>query len=226
MNFKLPAHQLPQPHIMKLKIGSALNPSEMFHLIMSKDEHEIHSDMAHTVCSINFINSVICNELFTIVFDWHEALPSLAKQKKALVFLRDHPGRFTELIKIMFVLSGIYALVAVTHLLLNASSSSINSQMFLKRSYDWLAASFMVIYFSYLIGSGLASWARANINRMSKPHIFSITKGDRNRVEEINLKNNTLLLQLCIKILASIIILLIGLFFNVIIEPIFKLLVS
>jgi hypothetical protein len=123
MNFKLPAHQLPQPHIMKLKIGSALNPSEMFHLIMSKDEHEIHSDMAHTVCSINFINSVICNELFTIVFDWHEALPSLAKQKKALVFLRDHPGRFTELIKIMFVLSGIYALVAVTHLLLNASSS-------------------------------------------------------------------------------------------------------
>jgi hypothetical protein len=68
INVKLPEHELPQRHTLKVRLGSAVRPSEMFQLMMTSDkDDELMEATSNGVCKVDFINHVIANELLAIV---------------------------------------------------------------------------------------------------------------------------------------------------------------
>ena len=77
INVKLPEHELPQRHTLKVRLGSAVRPSEMFQLMMTSDkDDELMEATSNGVCKVDFINHVIANELLAIVEDWYQTLPN------------------------------------------------------------------------------------------------------------------------------------------------------
>lgn len=74
-HIKLPNYQLPQPHKIKIRIGSDIKPSEFFQIMAQEDnDAKIEEATAQVICKIDFVNSIICNELFQIVSSWYESL--------------------------------------------------------------------------------------------------------------------------------------------------------
>ena len=224
MNFILPNKKLPQPHTMKLKIGSPLNPTEMFHLVLSQDVHEIKSNMSNFVCKIDYINAVLCNELFLLVAEWHKALPSLQPEGRVEKIVKNHPKRIRESVKLLILSSGLLVLIAINHLILKLHAFDINSGTFLERGYQWLIASAFAVYLVFIVGKIFGDWIYNNIDRIKDVPMFDLTKGDKNRSEEINQKNNKLMKEISLKLAVSALIFLIGLFFNQILSPLFSLL--
>ena len=204
MNFNLPTHKLPQPHTMTLKLGAGLNASELFHLIVSKEMHEITSEFSDFVCKIDFINPVICNELFGIVSEWHAALPKLDPERNVVRLLLKHPWRMKELIKAIFIFAGIGALVSVTHMILSNIEFNSGTKLFLEFNYIWISVAFIITYLMSVFGKGFANLVDRNIRKLSEQPIFEITKGDKNRIDEIRKGNDKILKQIGIQMIISV----------------------
>jgi hypothetical protein len=222
MNIIIPGFSVPQPHTVKLRIGSPLKPTEMFHVMMSSDYHEVKNEMAHTVCTIDFVNAVICNEFFTIISEWHEALPNVLPKNKLLKYLSDHPRRFFEATKLFFLLGGLLVVLSIIHLILQQPNVQMNSCIFVERLFQFFAYAYLAIYISLLVGRMFAKWIQDNIDSIDDYPIFSLTKGDKNKIDEVTKKNKSLLNEILIKLLVSLIILLLGFFFDKLVLPIFK----
>ncbi|HVN47677.1 MAG TPA: hypothetical protein VMU30_02530 [Bacteroidota bacterium] len=163
--------------------------------------------MAHTVCTIDFVNAVICNEFFTIISEWHEALPNILPKNRFLKYLSDHPRRFFEATKLCFLLTGIFVVLSIVHLILQQPNVQMNSCVFVEKLFQFAAYSYLAIYSSLLIGRMVANWIQNNISSIGEYPLFSLTKGDKNKIEEVSKKNRTLAHEILIKLLISLIIL-------------------
>lgn len=226
MNFLLPNRKLPQPHTLKLKLGSPLNPSEVFHLLMSKDWHEIRPEVSSVVCKIDFINVVLCNELFTLVTDWHSALPVLEPQNRIQKTIQKHPERIRETIRLVFLLSALLVLVGITHILLVNHSHEFQTNHLVERAYQWLAFSALGVYLMFGLGNAVGKWIVDGIGKIKKSPMFELTKGDKHRADEVKGKNNKLMREVAIKVLVSLIVLGISFFFDHIVNPLISLMSS
>ena len=136
MNFLLPSHALPQPHTLKLRLGSPLKPSEMFEVLFTKDYHDIRKEVANAVCTITFVNPIICNELFGIVIDWHKALSTIFPENKLLGSVKKHPDRFRTLTRSIVLLGGVFCLLGVTHEILAHADFTLEPKFIIERTYQ------------------------------------------------------------------------------------------
>jgi len=100
MSVKLPMYELPQRHLLKVKIGDALPPKDVFQLLFTSDnESELVESRAEGVVKIDFINQVLATELLERVQNWHNGLPAV-NSSKTIKFLKDkHSGVLTTLSK-------------------------------------------------------------------------------------------------------------------------------
>lgn len=218
MNFLLPHHTLPQPHSMQLRLGSSVKPQEMFHLLISKESYEIKESFANAVCKIDFINSVICNELFVIVGEWHKCLPNLETYNKFQKLLFRHPSRIEEFIKLSFLFSSVFILLSVTHYFAANVQIISTSVEFYEKSYKWVGFSFLFVYTLYMVGKVFALWVLKTMKKLNNYPIFGFTKGDKNKLDSLREKNNKLLGEIFFKLSVSGLIFLMGIFFKYIIK--------
>lgn len=210
MTFILPSHALPQQHTLKLKIGSPLKPSEMFEAILTKDDHDIRKEVASAVCTINYVNPIICNELFGIVVEWYRALSTIYPENKLLSSVKNHPERFRTITHSIVLLGGVLCLLGITHVIISYFDFNYEPRMIIERTYQWLLISITVLYTFNLIGTALARWITTKFNKIESLPRFGITKGDKNRGDEIIRKNHKLLREAVFQFLISILILVFG----------------
>lgn len=91
---KLPQYQLPQIHSLKIRMGTAIPPKDMFQLILTSDDiGELMEARTPSICKVDFVNTILADELMNIVASWHEGLGDLPETNLLSSFLAKN-GKF------------------------------------------------------------------------------------------------------------------------------------
>lgn len=202
---KLPYYKMPQRHTLKVRMGSTIRPNEFFQLMFeSDDDFELMEATADVVCKVDFINSVICNELINIVSEWYEVLEKNNTYNKHIVFLKKKSRVLAQFINIVFLITGATILYTFAKLLLNNTELTNNTTKgFLLTIYLWCLISGGGMYLFNLIGKLIG---RAIVNKAEKISSFSnfiFTQADKNKDKEIENKNTKVVNQIVISVIGS-----------------------
>jgi DNA repair protein RadC len=219
INVKLPEHELPQRHTLKVRLGSAVRPSEMFQLMMTSDkDDELMEATSNGVCKVDFINHVIANELLAIVEDWYQTLPNNISENKFIQFSQKYRRYIAFSIKAIIPVSAIF----ISYNLISRKILSIA---------DWTNGAvkdllFMVcgavafIYISDIIATVLSTRVFNQLGDYKDYSMFQLTKADKNSIDVIDKKNNRIKTSVITQLVISLIVGLISLFLGKLIDKI------
>jgi hypothetical protein len=192
---KLPQYQLPQRHSMKLRIGNAIPPKDIFQLLLTSDDvSEVMEAGSPSVCKIDFINNIIAIELLNIVSNWYEGLKNSPEPNTIQKVLKKQGKFFSEIIR--------YASPVLLLMIISSYSDYLFpilgigeevSMDALQRDLIFLAAIFM---FGSFVGRKIEKEIDRKIDRFEEYPNFSITRGDRKAIEEFESKSNKLTNQI------------------------------
>ncbi|WP_299290550.1 hypothetical protein [uncultured Mucilaginibacter sp.] len=214
-SIKLQNYKFPQRHTVKLRIGSKLKPRDMFELVMNHEEEEqLHEAFAHSICSIDFINPVISNEIFLIVENWHKALPKNFGNGKLQDFLQKNTKKIRQLLLLLVLTAGSIILFWLSKIYLNIIWTDTIDKVFLSRIFGGLLVSVLIFFIFYESGALWAHRTERYINRLKTSTLFKFTKGDENATEENKKKNNEILKSIGQKILITFIFNILAVFSN------------
>ncbi len=199
INIKLPQFELPQRHTMQVRIGSWVNASEFFQMMVSWDDDvEREESRAFAVCKVDFVNTVIANELITITETWYDCLKKGSGKWWLQKNIEEYRNIISQLSKYLISSSGLlilFILFRQSHKdeIINGFNNTIYLDL-----YAWILGIFVVYFVTSLIGSWVRELMHMSIYRLNEPNIFEITKGDKNSQYEIENKNNKIILKFCI----------------------------
>ncbi|WP_373548393.1 hypothetical protein [Haliscomenobacter sp.] len=189
ITLSLPNHVLPQKHTLKVRLGSAIPPKEMFQIMFTSDEpSELIESRAEGLVKVDFINQVIANELIKVVNDWHDGLKKV-----------DHESGFIKVLekRQKYIVSAIANFTPVFFILLAYLYHSLLCNQFgvsknlnilsLQRSIVVLAFVFSI---GILVGRILARWIDRKIDKFKYETGFYISRGDKNYLDELKNDNN------------------------------------
>jgi hypothetical protein len=200
ISLKLPQFKLPQRHSMKLRIGDAIAPKDMFQLVLTSDDiSELLEAGSPGICKVDFVNSIIAIELLNIASSWHEGLKNTPEAVFFQKFLRKQGKSLSEIIRYSLPI----LLLVVTHqyseylfpALGIGHEVSLNS---IEKVLIFLSAIFMT---GFYIGLKVERSIDRKINKFEEYPSFLITRGDRKKVEEFESNNEKLTKQIGGKIL-------------------------
>lgn len=200
-------HPVPQTHTLRVRIGSGLRPNEMIQVIFQGgEETDLEEAQAQVVCKIDFVNAQICSELKTIVTEWYDALSNNSEDHKVIRFINKHKVKIQQGVIVLFLLSGITILNFITHFIVsNIPNGSTND--LLTKFYLITTCSFVAIYIFYISGTLYADRILdKRIRKFKRNPMFEFTKGDENKLKEIEKKNSVLLKKLFWDLALAIII--------------------
>jgi len=214
LTFSIPTFAMPQRHTLKVRIGNAIPPKDMFQIMFTSDEpSELMESQAEGLVKIDFINQVLANELIQIVTNWQEGLKDVTKPKSIIRFLEKRERYIRSSIEyfvpiIIVSLSYLYHDLLCNHFNFSKELNLISIQK--------VALIFLTLFgFGQLIAKYLSSWFSKKVVKFKHENGIIISKGDKNYIEEINKENQSVLGQIALKVFISIVatIILIGLKF-------------
>lgn len=190
-------HTVPQAHSLRVRIGSGLRPNEMIQVIFQGgEETDLEEAQAQVVCKIDFVNAQICSELKTVVTEWYDTLPKNSEDHRLIKFILRHKTKIQQTIIILFLIAGIILLNFITHFLVGQVPNSHTNGL-LTKFYLITTTSFVVIYGFYISGTLYTDRVlEKTIGRFKRNPMFEFTKGDENKLSEIEKKNSTLMKKL------------------------------
>ncbi len=172
---KLPLYEAPQRHTLTLRIAAAPNPADVLKM-MTAANPEDHSAAeyfgAPIVCRVDFINSLLSDELINIVAAWHEGLVRPPSVSSLVKWLSRHEGTVHVSMHRGFeILFGSLA----CWLLLRHSGS-----LDLRIGLAWLLASVIFVRFAGSFGHWVARSLERAVSSVLSGVVFSLTNGDSN----------------------------------------------
>lgn len=213
ININLPHHELPQRHTLKIRLGSPIRPSEAFQLMMFSDkDDEILEATSNGVCKVDFINTVIANELLSIVDEWYSALPNNQANGWFVRFSEKYRRYFAFTINTIIPLSAILLSYNLVVWKIGKISELSNSD--LKDLTFIIAISIAIIYISDLIGKIISSRVFSQLGDYREYSMFRLTKGDNNAIDDVDKKNRkiqgSIITQFVISFITGLICLFLG----------------
>jgi hypothetical protein len=198
---KLPKYKSPQTHSMKLRIGNAILPKDIFQLILTSDDtSEVLEAGSPGVCKVDFINTTIANELLFIVSEWHKGLKTVPDTDVIAKFLKKDGKISTQFIRIFLPL--FLLVIACTYTEYLYPIIGVSQEL----SIYSIQSSMVCLLAIFVLGSFLGSIVEKSIDRqidkLENYPGFLITKGDENSVEEFSRKNKKLTNQIVGKVLS------------------------
>ena len=208
LTFSIPNFALPQRHTLKVRLGNAIPPKDMFQLMFTTDEPSaIMESQAEGLVKVDFINQVLANELIQIVTNWQNGLKEISKPKSIIRFLEKRERFITSAID-HFVPILIVSLSYLYHdLLCNHFKFSKELDLL---SIQKVAIIFLTLFsFGVLIAKYLSSWFGNKVDKFKHENGIIITKGDKNDIEQLRIKNESILNDIIKKVVVSLIVTLI-----------------
>ncbi len=200
------AHKIPQPHSMKVRIGSGLRPHEFWQVAMADggEDYELEEASADMICKIDFVNDTLCNELKNIVANWYECLPSNSPKSKPVIIIRNNRGKIQLLFISIFISLGIYFLnigfKSILPFFYPKDNITLSRIIFLS-----ITGSIPFIYLFLITGQYYSKDILEKlIYQLNDFPMISLTKGDINRINQIKASNDTLVKKLAEKIFVSL----------------------
>ncbi|NID11553.1 hypothetical protein [Fibrivirga algicola] len=189
---KLPMHQLPQKHTVKIRIGSNIPPQDIFHVVMSSDNRsELLELQAEGSCKIDFINPVISTEILAHAESWYEGLKNAPKL--ALPFQKFLERYQSTILNI--VGNGISILLLVMFLLcLKAPGTEplFYLRLNIPNIQIIIVSTISLFVVGQIIGRPMAKWLDKKIDSYRHHSSFLITRGDYNAKADIENGNKSI----------------------------------
>ena len=188
INLKLPGHDLPQRHTLKVRLGSPVRPNEMFQLMMTSDEDdELLEATSNGVCKVDFINHVIANELLAIVEEWYQTLPNNLSENKFIQLTEKYRRYFAFFIHATIPIS----IIAIFY---NTISRHINditewTNLLIKDLVFIIFTGIALIYVSDIVAKIIGSKVFNQLGSYKEYTMFQLTKADKNSCDEIDKRN-------------------------------------
>jgi hypothetical protein len=204
-SIKLQNYEFPQRHTVNLRIGSKLKPRDMFELVMNQEDDQLRNAFAHAICSIDFINPVVSNEIFLIVENWHKALPQNFFNAKWQMWLIDNSKKINYAIMYLVLVAGSTLLFWASKIYLDNIYTKEFTKLFLSRVFAGILISTLLYFLIYEIGKFWANKSTRYIQKLKPSSLFKFTNGDENANEENKKKNNDILKSLSLKLLITVI---------------------
>jgi hypothetical protein len=189
MTLALPGFAIPQRHTLKLRIGAAIPPKDMFQIMFTSDDSsELVELRADAVCKVDFVNQTLANELMLIVDNWYQGLQKVDEAEGFQKFLTDKQqfiivgiANFTPVI-VFFIYHLYFSLFCAK----NIVADNIN----LVSLQSILVTGMFVFTIGILLGKYYARWTDKRIDKFKHYSGFLISKGDENYNIEIIKENN------------------------------------
>lgn len=195
---KLPQYMLPQRHSIKLRVGADIPPKDIFQLILTSDNmQELMEAQSPSVCKVDFINNIIAVELLNVVSNWHEGLRNSPEPALIQKVLKKWGNLLSEIIRYTspIVLLTIACQYSIYLLPVLGVGKEVSLENFQKTSI-FLAAIFMIGLF---LGFKIERFIDERIGKFEQHPRFSITRGDRNAIEEFSKINENLSRQIVVR---------------------------
>jgi hypothetical protein len=217
INIKLPEHELPQRHTLKVRLGSPIRPNEIFQLMMTSDkDDELMEATSNGVCKVDFINAVIANELLAIVEEWYAGLKNNISKNKIIRYGEKYSRTIAFIINIIIPLSGIfigYNLISRKILSISEwNSASYNDVLFIT------AFAVSIIYIASILSRIVSNKVFGQLKNFSGYSMFELTKGDKNSIFEIDKQNNKIKTGILTQFIIALIVTIISFFLGKIID--------
>lgn len=192
VQINLPEKPIPQEHSVRIKIGNDLTPNEVISLLFANgNDIDIEQAQSQMVCKIDFVNPQFCSELFSVVSEWYNALPTNGSRGKHRIYkwLAGHNNLITTLIQLLLLLAGVLCINTSYYILKDYLNQLPNTLQDIRV----LSGGFLLLYIFHIIGKFLSSHVYNRLNNLQRPQTIEITKGDKNAHSEIINKNKKLL---------------------------------
>lgn len=204
MNIKLPHYELPQRHTMKVRLGSPLKPNEYFQMMVTSDDDvEIKQSIAPVICKVDFINSVISNELVQIVDNWYNCLKSTKTKSLLQKFIMKFRQEVSRIAHYLVIITGLF----ITYYLFKLKISSIiNFQLnkdLLISGYFWIIITLATYFVANFVGGMVGQVIFKTIGKIENLPLFDLTKGDKNEIDNVTANNKRATRNFIIQILLT-----------------------
>lgn len=189
LTLSLPNHALPQKHTLKVRLGSAIPPKDMFQIMFTSDEpSELIESRAEGLVKVDFINQVIANELIKVVNDWYEGLKKVDHESGFIKFLEKWQ-KFIVSSVANFTPVFLIFLVFLYHDLL-CNQFGFSKELNVLSLQQSIVLMVFVFSIGILIGRLLARWIDRKIDKFKYETGFYISRGDKNYLDELKSDNN------------------------------------
>lgn len=209
----LPEKPVPQEHSIRIKIGNDLTPNEVISLLFANgNDIDIEEAQAQMACKIDFVNPQFCSELFSVVSEWYNSLPTNGTRGKHRIYkwLANNDDYITVLIQVLLLFAGVLCVNACYSLFVDY----LNALPITVQNVRIFSASIFVLFIFYFIGRFLAKHAFNKISKLRRPHTIEITKGDKNVHNEIISQNRKLVWGVIKDFIIALIVNIICLYFQ------------
>lgn len=191
-NALLPNYEIPQKHVLVVKIADGLKPEEMINIVFAgklENIEDIEKQMYPVVARVDFINYVLGDELIHLVEEWNKGLELQNKEDSKLIEFSKRNKRkiayaFNYFTNIVAIICCIKILIAV----IVGFDVKIVSELTIDNicSIIWIVG---VLSISFVFISKLSEWL-ANIFYRTLGddrdfHVFELNKGDYNIQKEL-----------------------------------------
>lgn len=196
---RLPQYKSPQTHSMKLRIGNSILPKDVFQLILTSDDvSEVLEAGSPGVCKVDFINTIVANELLFIVDEWYKGLKQAPDPDLIQKFFKKYGKSASEAIRFFFPLLLLFVTCTYTDYLYPMLGIEQNlSVATLQKTLVFLLT---VFTFGLFIGKRIEESIDTKIDKFEEYPKFLITKGDENSTEQFERNNKKLTNQISIRI--------------------------
>lgn len=186
-NVLLPKYEVPQKHLLVVKMSDGLRPEEMINIVFAgklENMDEIQKQICPVVARVDFINYILGDELLNIVEDWVNGLPiQYDEENKFVNMVKRHRRKLAFCIN--YITDIVYLICAIR--LLNYKFHTFNTdklgELYISNINEiiWIVGIFLIIFiFINKIAEWLANMLYRTLGEEPNMHVFEINKGDTN----------------------------------------------
>lgn len=177
----MPNFKNPQRHTVKLRIGTSVKPSEMFHIMFEgESDFEVDEASSFAVLKVNYINQILSTELVNLVTDWYDSLTKPEKEERLSMWVSKHFRFIHNLVNLVANIAG----VLVGLWLLRLVPMDLRPKEELLQVGAALAILWITVYIFGFLGNILDVHIQNKIDDIKDVQYFRLTKGDENKLTD------------------------------------------
>lgn len=196
-NAKLPGYALPQRHTLTVRIADEIRMEEMLNLVVSgklEEVDKIEQEVCPIVARVDFINSILGDELLRIVDQWQEGLEAPMVNLSKLYKLLKNCSRIIAY-AINYITTIVFTLCMlklVNKTIIDSGIKTINEMQVSTVTHliSIVVYSILSCIIIYKLSQLIANVVFVKLRSNDENHIFDISSGDRKLCQELEKKIN------------------------------------
>lgn len=191
-NALLPQYEVPQKHVLVVKMTDGLRPEEMINIVFAgklENIEDIEKQMYPVVARVDFINFTLGDELIHIVEMWNNSLESQIEEPHYVQVIRKHKRKIAFLLNYItdFVILICFIKIAI-NALYGFGFQKISELAIDNVSELALIIGLLVMIFILIdkISVWLSNTFYKTLGMEKEWHVFSINKGDDQIQKKLN----------------------------------------